>query len=252
MILVDRTLDILEAVLNSEDELSLKEISEITGLNISAVRRYATTLTKRGYLFQKNKGGKYSIGLKLMRFSNPISASINIREVALPFLKKLSDDTCETVHMAMLDGIQLVTLEIIVPKQVIRIYPEIGDTKKYFPLYCTALGKILLAYMPKKTYQGIVKNMDLKVFTENTISNLATLDSELSNVRRDNVAFDDEEYKPGIRSVAVPVRNDNGNVIAAISLVSPTIRICRVEMRNFVPLVKSCAYNISRQLGYNI
>ena len=243
MIVVDKALNILEAVLNNNGSMRLEDLAKVTGMNTSAVRRFTSTLVKRGYLFQKGKGGDYSLGLKIMRFSKPTNAAINIRELSLYYLKKLSDETSETVHMAMLNGIEVVTVELIIPRQVIQIYPEIGITQN-FPPHCTALGKILLAYMPQKIYKKIADDMDFKVYTENTIADKATLENVLATVRRDNIAFDDEEYMMGLRSVAAPVRNETGNVIAAISLVSPSVRISRVKLRHFVPNVKECADNI--------
>ena len=98
MIVVERALDILEAILNHGDEVSLVDLANMTGLHISAVRRFTSTLTKRGYLYQKHKGGKYSLGVKLLQFGNAANVAINLRELALPFLKRLCDDTSQSAY----------------------------------------------------------------------------------------------------------------------------------------------------------
>jgi IclR family KDG regulon transcriptional repressor len=248
MRLVDRTLDILEAVLY-HDEVGLSELADLTGLEPSAVRRFTSALTKRGYLFQKGKGGKYSLGIKLLQYANPTNISINIRELILPFLKKLSDDTSETVLMTVFNGIDAITIATFMPKQVLSVIPDIGTVQK-FPLHCTSLGKILLAYMKDDPFENLVKKLDLKVYTDDTITDIDKLKSELAIIKRNGVAFDDEEYIRGIRSVAVRIKGENEAIIAAVCMVCPTSRINREKMRQLVPLVKSCAATITKSLGY--
>ena len=117
-------------------------------------------------------------------------------------------------------------------------------------MHCTSLGKIFIAYMPDKVVENIFNILELNACRDNTIKDKTKLKSEIETVKRDGVAFDDEEYIKGIRSVAVPVRGENGNVLATVCLVSPTVRISRLKMRQLVPTVKNCALLISRSLGY--
>jgi DNA-binding IclR family transcriptional regulator len=247
MKLVERVLDILEAILNHGGEVGLSDLASMTGLHISSVRRFTATLTKRGYLYQKHRGGKYSLGLKLLQFSETANATINIKEQALPFLKKLCDDTSETVGLAILDGVGAINIVHVGPEHILRVVPSLLDK---IPLHCTSQGKNFLAYMPDKKMDDLVDTLGLNAYTDNTITDVARLKREIETVRRDSVAFDDEEYLLGIRSAAAPIKGENGNVLATVALVVPSSRISALKMRQMAPKVKSCARKISHSLGY--
>jgi IclR family transcriptional regulator, KDG regulon repressor len=246
---VERTLDVLESILKQGDEVSLEEIAEMTGISVSATRRFASTLAKRGYLYQGHKGGKYSLGVKFLQFSDAINVTINVREKTYPFLQKLANETVETVHTAIISGLEAINIATIVPKQVLRISPDLGTINRY-PLHCTTPGKIVIAYMDDKVIDGILDNMEFNVYTDNTITDKTKFKTEIEAIRRDSVAFDDEEYLKGVRSVASPIKDENGHVIATVCVVSPAVRVSRAKLKQLAPIVKKCALSMSQALGY--
>ncbi len=248
MILVDRTLDVLEAILRHEGGIGLADLAKITGLDINAVRRFTAALAKRGYVYQKHKGGNFSIGLRLLQFSYIANATASIKEQVLPFLNKFCDEISETVMMAILDGVEAVNVATIVPEHVLQAIP--GNNIARYALHCTSIGKIFLACMPDERREHLISSVGLKVYTDHTITDVAHLRNEIKTIRRDGIAFDDEEYSIGVRSAAAPIKGDTGIVLAALCYIGPSVRITRARMTQLAPIVKSYALEISRSMGY--
>ena len=241
-----RSLDILEAILRHGEGVKLVELADMTGLSISTVHRLASFLTKRGYLYRKSKGDKYFLGYKLFLF-NAARTSMNMQDRAYPFLRKLSDDLSESAVMSVLDGIEQVSIVSINPKNaVLQAVPGAG-TKT--PLYCTSTGKVLLANMPGERIEYLINTLELTPYTDKTVTDVLQLKREIETIKLDGVAYDDEEYESGIRSIAAPVKDESGNVLAAIAVVGPSVRISSMKMRQLAPIVRSSALEISQSLG---
>lgn len=248
MSVVKKTLDIIEAVLKTGDEISLADLAKITGVNRTTVHRISAILVERGYLYQKKRGDKYSLGLKFLQYSRQSSAVVGIRDTVLPFLQNLCDETSETVNVAMLNGIEAFTVASIgAEDRVLLVAPNPSNK---FPLHCTAMGKILLVSMENKKIKNIIDIIGLNAYTDNTITDADQLIKEIEKIRRNGVAYDDEEYWIGIRSTAAPIMGEGGDVIAGMSVVGPSVRISKSKMIQLAPVVKNCALKISQSLGY--
>jgi IclR family KDG regulon transcriptional repressor len=245
---VERSLDILEVVQNYKEGIGLAELAEKTGLNESTVRRFCSTLVKRKYLYQKSKRGDYFLGFKLLTFNLISNFAFIIKELARPFLNKLCDDIEESVVLTIMDGGKPFKLDNVMPRHVVQAAAPLGGE---YPLYCTSSGKIHLAYMDDKIIDTTIGLQELKAHTENTITDKQKLKQEIADIRRDGVAFDDEEYITGVKSAAAPIRSENGAVVAAVSFVGLSIRVSSVKMRQLGPAVKKCADEISQALGYS-
>ncbi len=244
---VNKALDIIETMNNHQDGLRLSEISKLTGINSSTVRRINSTLVKRGYLFQKQKRNKYILGHKFLEFTSPSDSVMSLKELAYPFIQKLSEAVSETVVMGMLKEFECVPIADSVPDQLLRV---VSNEKNKLPLHCTAIGKVLLSYMPDKRIAYYFNTTKFVPYTDNTVINKIQLKNEIDIIRRDGVAFDDEEHIIGIRSVAAPVFGENKAVLSAISIVAPSVRLSSMKMRQLASSVKSCALSISKSLGY--
>jgi DNA-binding IclR family transcriptional regulator len=120
-----------------------------------------------------------------------------------------------------------------------------------FDLYCTGVGKVFLAYMPEKELHTYLNGLSIRPRTEHTVKNVQELKRHIDKVRREGVAFDDEEYELGVRMVAAPVRDWDGNVIAAVGLLGPSVRITRKKLDEYAPAVKDCVDKISREMGFS-
>jgi DNA-binding IclR family transcriptional regulator len=244
---VDRTFDILEAILYAKGEIGLTELSLSTGLNKATVYRISSLLMKRGYVSRGSKRGKYFPGLKFAQYRNLANISLGMREQVLPYLQKLSNETCETVNCTMLDGLDLISIAVVASPNILQVAP--GAINKY-PLHCTSMGKIFLAEMPNERIDEIIRIVGLKVYTDNTIIDGSRLKAEIEIVKQDGVAFDREEYLSGVKSVAAPIKGQDRNIVAAISLAGPSSRISDSKLLQLGLPVKNCAFEISRSIGF--
>lgn len=244
---IEKSLDILEAVLAAKGEISIADLAKAVDQSISTTHRICSILVKRGYLYQEDKGSKYSLGYKFLIFNDIIYNVNNIRNAALPFIKDLSERISETVVLAVWDGFEPVDVLIEVPDSILQATPGLG-TKS--PLHCTAMGKIFLANMPDATIDKIFHLHELPAYTDRTITDIEKLRAELDIIRKEEVAFDDEEYIIGVKSAAAPIRSENGDILAGLCFLGPSIRISTMRMKQLAPFVKNCASAISMTLGY--
>jgi DNA-binding IclR family transcriptional regulator len=249
MLVAEKLLNIMDAIMDCGGEASLSDLARMTGLHESAVRRFTSTMVKSGYLYQGNRGGKYSPGLKLLQFCELANVTTNIKELALPLLRELCDKISETVILAILDQIDCINILTVGSEHILQVVPR---TAAKLPLHCTATGKILLAYMPEEKIDQIESILELTAYTDNTITDWFQLKNELETIRHKGVAFDNEEHLPGIRGVGAPIRGANGNVIATIAMVAPSSRISDAKIQQIAPQVENYALKISRLLGYNV
>jgi IclR family KDG regulon transcriptional repressor len=245
---IDKTLDIFESINKLEGKANFEQLSGLTNLNQSAIRRICSRLVTRGYL-QKELGSKtYSLGIKFIQFNNVISSRENIKEESLPSLKKLSDIISESIILAVLDNTEPRDILNIVPERSIRVSHELNAE---YPMHCTSIGKLFLANMPENKMESIIKLNGLAHYTRHTISNLDQLKKELESIRHSGIAFDNEEFRQYIRSAAAPIRYGNGDILAAVAFIAPSFRVSAQKMKLLAPLVKNTARELSRIFGYN-
>lgn len=244
---LQKSIDILELFLDNEVEISLSDLSKLSGFNKSTVNRIASTLVKRGYLKQRDKRGKYSLGMKFLDFSGVIKNRIRVRDVAIPYLMNLSRLVNESVIMAIWDGREAVITETFHANQALKVVPDEGST---IPLHCTASGKIILANMADEELKRYYNNKSLERHTPNTITALNDLKKHIIVVKQEGIAFDDEEFAVGVRGVSAAIINAEGHVIGSAGVVGPSVRLTRDKMRESIPDVKSCALEISRGVGW--
>jgi len=244
---LEKALDLLEVFLRQEGEIGISELARLSGLNVSTAYRIASTLVKRGYLSQSQSRGKYSIGLKLVEFGSAVKRAIRVREVALPVLERLNEIAEESVNLAVLDANEAVYIEHIESHYDLRMFTEVGNR---VPLYCTGVGKVLLAYRGEEEMERYLNGRHLTPYTRNTITDIGKLRRELATIRREGVAIDNEEKELGVKCVAAPVRDQDGNVVAAVSISGPSARLTSGKVRKLKSLVRDFGREISRKMGY--
>jgi len=162
-------------------------------------------------------------------------------------LQELRQDIGETVHLVIRNGDQGVYIDKVETRQTLRMYSEIGNK---IPLYCTAVGKVLLSHLGRDKLEKMYKGKKLKKYTKNTITDWEEFFNELKRVRRQGYAVDNEEYEQEIRCVAAPVKNYEGQVIAAVSVSGPAFRITKEKVEEIAGKVKKKALLMSKRLGY--
>lgn len=245
---VQRALDILQVFIDHEREVSLSEISKSCELSVSTVYRIVSVLRKNGYVVPGENRGQYLIGAKFLEFNRLAKSTLKIEDIARPFMQNLQKLTNESVHVSRVEGSQMSYLEIIHSTQVLRIVPVIGVDA---PLHCTAAGKVFLAQLSEvKLNKLFKKGRTLESYTSNTITDINRLKRELEKIREEGVAIDREEYVLGVTDIAAPIFDFDGKFAACLGVYVPTPRATNERIVSLIPLVRNCALEISRTLGY--
>ena len=245
---LNKTFSILEILLKHDSAMNMTEISEKLGLYPSTIHRILDTLKYWGYVEQNTNTQKYQLGLKLLELGMAKLHQIDLVREVTPYLKELVKQYNETVHLGVLEEGEVLYLAKEESSQTIRMISYIG---KRAPLHCTALGKVLLAYMSEEERKKILEEKELPRLTKNTITDKGELEKELDKIREQDFALDREENEKDVRCIGAPIRNYKGKVIAAISISIPIFRIDKNVENNLKEALIKTTNKISKRLGYN-
>jgi DNA-binding IclR family transcriptional regulator len=217
---LDKVFDLLEAVLTHQDQgLTFSETVAKTGIPKASAHRHLKELVARGYLTFSPETKRYKGSLKLATLGSEVMANFDLRDHAHPYLLKMQRELGHTCNMGIKNGDQGIYVDKIESQDYgIKLFSEVGKT---FPLYCTGLGKVLLAWSSEAEVEKALAK-PLKAFTENTVTNRAVFKKQLEKVRRQGLAEDREEITRGIMCLAAPVFGVDGRLICAISITFPT------------------------------
>jgi IclR family KDG regulon transcriptional repressor len=244
---------LLDLLSRGNKSYSIREIALALGLPKPTVHRILSTLFNLGLVSQDPHSKDYFLGFRLVELGQAVLDRIDFRKEAEPFLGHLANTVQETVHLAQLDDGKIVYLDKVEKINMptgLRMASRIG-ARNY--AHSSALGKVLLAFAPRRSRAEIFKQKGLPKLTENTITNLSRLQAHLERVRAEGYALDDEENEKGIRCVAAPIMNHAGEVIAAISISGPTVRMTMERINNeLTKQVVAAAVSISQKLGYKV
>jgi IclR family KDG regulon transcriptional repressor len=250
---IERTALILEILGNYPSGLSLGELSEKVELPKGTAHRLLTSLAYFDFIRQDRTSKHYHLGFKLVELGNHLLNHIDLRKEAHPYLIGLSNEIQETVHLVVLDldkALYIDKVDLHSRRNGLQMVSSLGSR---IPLHCTAVGKVLLAHMPETDADIIIQNLSLHQRTANTITNLSGLKQHLKMIREAGYAIDDEENEAGVRCVAAPIRNEIGEVVAAMSVSGPTTRVTIEKIDNSLkPRVIETAMRISRKLGFRL
>jgi DNA-binding IclR family transcriptional regulator len=243
---VHRAIEILDLVAH-EGPLGVSEISRVLDLPKSSAHNILETLVANRVLEKDLERGCYVLGSKLVELGNRAQESLEVKRIAAPFLQRLNRELDETVHLTVLDHDEVVYIDCLESRKRLRAYSVIGVRA---PLYCTAVGKAIMAHLDKKDLDRIVKTQGLAAFTPTTITTRGRLESELAETRRRGYSVDNAEHEEHLRCVGVPIRDHTGAVFAAISVSGPAQRITRKAVPEIAQKVVATASAISGRLGY--
>ena len=241
---IDKTLDLLEFLSVNKQETGITEISKNLHLGLSTVHRILFTLKSRGYVIQNLNTKKYRLGIRLFTLGCAVQNTKHLIEITKHYLRQLSQNTNETANLAILEGKEVIYLDTIESSEILRT-EIIPGTRT--PAHCTALGKVLLAFISDCEFENLYKSDEpLSSLTSKSISSLEELKKNLKRVRKQGYAVDREEYKIGINCIGVPVFGRNG-VIAAISITGPASRFTIDEMGKVKDKLMTISKEISNQ-----
>jgi IclR family pca regulon transcriptional regulator len=249
---LERGLAILSAFKPATPELGISELARVLGLTRSTSHRYVATLARLGYLQQNPQSRKYRLGPRVLDLGFSAINSMELRQIAATHLQQLSDETGHTVNMAILDGTDIVYIERCRSAQQgqreIDLNLHVGSR---LPAYCTSMGKVLLAGLPEAELDDVLDQVQFQQRGPNTLVERRALVEALAAVREAGIAVNNEELAYGLRSIAVPVRDNSGGVVAAINL---AVHRSLVSMEDLVirlsPALKRTANEISARIGY--
>ena len=243
---VANSLRLIKAFSEDHYEIGISDLAKRLGLAKSTVHRLASTLLDQGMLEQNAGDGKYRLGLTLFELGALVRRKMDFTMEARPYLRTLIEKTGETVHLAILDHDSVLYIISLESKQALRMGSKVGTRA---PVHATAVGKALLAFQPEEEIARIIAR-GLPASAPNTLVEGKALQRELAAVRARSYAVDDEESEVGLRSIAAPVRNDSGNVIAAISIAGPVHRMTKKMLLGWVRELVGAADAVSQRLGW--
>src|SRR3954464_8501250 len=243
---VGTAIQLLKAFSEEQVDIGISELSRRLGVAKSTVPRLAATLAAEGLLEQDRESEKYRLGIALFRLGALVRRRMDISSQGRPYLYALREKTNETVHVAILDGSEIMYVFNLESTQAIRMRSDVGVRK---PAYCTAEGQALRAFQPADVIERVVRD-GLSPRTPQTITDPLALKKVLEAVRLRGCAIEDEESELGMRCIAAPLRNDAGEVVAAIGLAGPVSRLSKKALATFIPHVIETAAAISARLGH--
>jgi len=241
-----RGLLVLQAFSQQKQDLSISQLSKKTGLSRASVRRCLHTLSKLGFA-GSDDGRNFHIRPRVLTLGHSYLSSMPLASTAKPVLEHLSQILHESCSIASLDGLDVVYIARANVTRIMSIDLGVGSR---LPAFCTSMGRVLLANLPAMELEGLLSRIEFVRYTERTLTTVEKLRQVLSIVMRDGYAIVDQEMEIGLRSMAVPVRNQLGRVIAAINVGVHAQRVSVQDMQTrFLPYLRATAQELCVLLG---
>jgi DNA-binding IclR family transcriptional regulator len=244
---LDRAFTVLELISDGKPRTAL-EVSKGINLNLSTTFRLLSTMCFYNYI-HRDEFDKYSLGLACLELARAYQSSNDLRKIALVEMEYLRDELKETVHLAVLNKMEVVYIEKLPGLHPVGLLgSQIGGRS---PAYCTGVGKSLIAHLDPEIVRAYYASHEMPRFTPHTITDIDQLIADLASVRCDGYSVDDQEHEIQVCCVAAPIFNMDKQCVAALSVSGPNIRMDPVRGNmEVIEKVKQTVSNISRQLGY--
>ena len=241
-----RAFSILEEVARHREGISLADLGRMVGLHNSTTFHLARTMVSLGYLRQEKDSKRYRVGRPLFALAAGALDEIEMVNVATPLLEELSRDTGESGHFAIRMGDAVVVIARTSGPGAFQLTDRVGVVR---PAHCTALGKIILASLRPDQLKRFIERVELKPSTEKSITSVPALTREIAEIKRNGIAFDDGEFNPEVRCIAVPVMNFTGQVIGALGISGPIWRLSNQALQGHAKVVRDAANRLSIEFG---
>jgi len=239
---------VLKAFLGQAGQLGPSELSRRLGLGKSTVHRLLTTLAAEGLIEQDPRTGGYRLGIVMFELGQAVRVHMDLHAAVGPVLGELRAQTGESSQVGVLDGHEVVYVDRMESAHSLRLFTETG---RRVPVHCTSSGKVLLAYLPEARRQVVLRAAPFTALTPHTITDRSQFAAELERVRRRGWAEAVNEREIGVASIAAPMRDVSGEVIAAISIGVPLARCSVMALRRLAPVIMEAAEAASRRLGWS-
>lgn len=228
-----------------EKRMSISQLSQKTGIPRASVRRCLYTLAQLGYV-GTDDGRSYALRPKVLGLGHAYLSSTPLVVTAQPYLDRVSEAVNESCSLATLDGEDILYLARSVTSRIISVTLNVGSR---LPAHCTSIGYVLLANLPPRDLDSFLQNSELKPYTERTVTSPDRLREQLGQVRQADYAIADRLMELAVRSIAVPVRNAAGAVVAGMNVIVEAGRVSLRDMRTlYLPHLQSAAAELGAQL----
>jgi IclR family acetate operon transcriptional repressor len=241
-----KALDVLECLAAAQQPLSAPEVSRRCHMSRPTAYRFLVTLSNRGYVTDL-EDGTYRLGPRVLSLGSNLLNSLDLFELSKPDLYQLCHAANETAHLSLVEGLEILYINKVESSQSLRLYSKIGSRNA---LYCTAMGKAILAFLPQEERNVLLERIIFLARTPNTFTNRADLEQDLALTRERGFAIDDMEGEEGVRCVGAPIFDHTGRAFAALSISGPAYRLSLDRLLELAPLVIQAADSVSGKLGY--
>ncbi len=242
-----RASGLLDEIARNRDGIGLAHLSKATGLHTSTAFHLLKTLCILGYVRQDETTKVYRVGSSIFKLAATAFDEVEMARFAAPYLDELAMLTTETSHFAIRSGDQVVIVARTDGTGAFRINERTGVTR---PAHATAVGKVLLSAMPRKTLDVLLSGRPLEPLTPRTITDPARLLTELESVRSSGIAYDDGEFHPELRCIAAGVHNFTGAIVGALGISTATWRLSLNDLAGKTLILRQIADKLSESLGY--
>lgn len=237
-------LNVLELLVERGDA-SVSEVAKALGFNRASSHRFLSTLQELGYV-DKSERARYSAGMKLLEMGLRLAGRLEARKISKPYMQRLAETFKETVNLGLYDSYEILHVDKIDSHEILRIDARSGSRT---PAYCTALGKVILAYLPSSEQADFLNRVKLKRHGPNTIRSKKKLKAELARIQEKGFAVDDEELSVGLRCVAAPIFDHNDQASYALSISGPAVRLSLKRIDRIQSRLRKICREISGKLG---
>jgi len=234
-------------ILGKGKPLGITEISKELKIPKSSAYSILQTLESEEFVEKNVDTLKYNLGTSLIELGYSAQNELAICRISKPYLNGINRETDETVHLTVLDNDEVLYVGCVESKKTIKAHAIIGLRA---PLYCTAVGKAIMAYLPEDHLERIIREKGLEKRTEHTITDKDRLIDELEETRKRGYSIDNMEIEDHLTCVGAPIMNSQGEVFASISISGPTGRLPEDVISDYGQLIRNAADQISRKLGF--
>jgi IclR family pca regulon transcriptional regulator len=236
-----RGLAVIQAFSQRRHHLTISQVSTTTGLSRAAVRRCLYTLSKLGFA-GSDDNRHFFLRPRILALGHSYISSMPLATAAQPVLEHISHLLHESCSIATLDGVDIVYIARANVTRIMSIDLGVGSR---LPAFCTSMGRAILANLPPEELESVLARIEFKRYTERTITNAAKLTQALRQIRRDGYSIIDQELEHGLRSMAVPIQNPSGKVVAALNIGAHAQRVSIQEMQTkFLPHLRAAAQEL--------
>lgn len=244
---VVKTFRVLEFLSESESTYTLTKLAKILKISMGTAQRITNTLIQLKYLSKDPETKTFRLTSKWLRIGFSVLQDLNLRKIAFPHLKKLNEETNETVSLGLIDNDEVIFIERIATKHLITTNISLGMRR---PIHANSIGKAILAFQDEDQIKERLNRIQFTKYTNKTIVDKDKFYAELKKIKKNGYSINDGEIEKGIFAIGVPILNNNGVAIAGINLVIPKVRFSKpIVYEKYLPVIIEKGILISKEIG---